>query len=594
MATSNPPITWNQRLNAWDGETLDAFQERLLSSPVIRAELAQLYADTMRWGQTHPFEPKHLDTLMSCWRMMVLGSNVPWSAYDAEQGKNFLPTMASSAPHALLDYLNKRVHARLRDREESAAWIAMALHTACHVDAQEAAPVLAALAKTWSGDIRRSAAFAQELGKNAIFFPWEQMQALHTKFHAHPTIQKAIVQWDGVCTAERLYKMVESRGGAGPFASAQLFENASDTPDFHAHALSLNVAGTYLHWRWGLSPASASNPSGYTSMELTSKVTAAVEATRDALEQVVDKESVTLPTSLLQSAATWAFDGRLLANVFLFNERKAALLGHHPEFRQALEEHVLECFETGEATVPLLHLLKQIEPPLTIDCSSLLAATAMTYLQDFAHDEARAIISKEDVPFLASLLRYQEMEELALTENEDERLLFWQLLSSPEWLNDDAVAQAIQQPGVQRALLLATLVEGHGVEHWGIAPDGSRRWLTALSRWYPEHAAAWESAQRETLRSSTYRSQPMMDTLFQIQGVSSSEWAMLSQLVEPPVLTLTPQTRKMILSDVRALSIGLPIISKDLGWVVETLHGFRSKDETLELPALDLGPTHGM
>lgn len=590
----NPPITWNQRLNAWDGLTLEAFQERVASSRVIHAELAQLFADTMQWGQTHPFAPEHLGTLMNCWRMLVLGSNVPWITYDNDGGKHFLSTLAASAPHALLHYLDKRVHARLRDREESAAWIAQALHAACHVDAQEAAPVLEALSKTWSGDLRRSPAFAQELGKNAIFFPWEKMQALHTKFHAYPAVQHAMLQWDGVCTAERLYKASESGGEAGPFELKNLFENASDTPDFHAHALSLNVAGAYLHWRWGLNPSSASNPSGYTSVELTSKVKNAIEATRDTLFRAMEKESDTYPTSLLQAAATWAFDGRLLVNVFEFNASKAELFGRLPEFRQALQEHVLDCLETGNASVPLLELLKKLDPALPIDCSSLMAATAMVHLQDFAHDPARAIVSKEDVPFLASLLRGQEIEELAVSEDVDEQMLFWQLLCSPEWLDTGAVSQAIQLPGVQRALLLATLVEGHGVEHWGIAADHDRRWLTALSRWYPEHAPAWESAQRETLRSSTYRSQPMMEALFRIQGISNDEWAMLSQLVEPPALSLTPQYRKMVLSDVRSLSIGMPIIAQELAWVADTLRSSKRNHETLELPALELRSGEGL
>lgn len=67
----------------------------------------------------------------------------------------------------------------------------------------------------------------------------------------------------------------------------------------------------------------------------------------------------------------------------------------------------------------------------------------------------------------------------------------------------------------------------------------------------------------------------MMEAVFQVQGLSVSEWSMLSQLVETPVLSLTPQSRKMMLSDVRALSIGMPILGKELAWVVETLQGAR-------------------
>lgn len=76
------------------------------------------------------------------------------------------------------------------------------------------------------------------------------------------------------------------------------------------------------------------------------------------------------------------------------------------------------------------------------------------------------------------------MEELALSEDVNEQMLFWQLLSSRSgWMAIQSLWR-LAQPGVQRAILLATLVEGHGVEHWGIAADGSRQWLTALSRWY--------------------------------------------------------------------------------------------------------------
>ena len=594
MPTKNPPITWNQRLNAWDGDTLDAFQERLGRSHVIHAELAQLYADTMRWGKTHPFESKHLDTLMNCWTMMVLGSNIPWGEYDENSGQEFLPTMAASMAQGMLTYLDKRVHARLRDREQSAAWIAHALHAAIHLDADEAAPVLSTLAKTWHGDLRRSPAFAKALGPHALFFPWNKMQALHTKFHAYPSIQNAILQWDGICTAERLFNAGKRRAEGDPFASAQLFCNADDTPDFHAHTLSLNVAGTYLHWRWGIEPTSAFNPESYLDEDVTSTVEIAVETSQNTLGLIVEDDSRVYSKSLLQAASAWVFDFRLEGYAFLFNENEGKLMGGVPEFRKALEEHVLECSQTGQATVPLLRLLKNMDPPLPFDCSALMAATAMVHLQHFAHDEARAIIFKEDVPFLASLLRGQEMEELALSEDVNEQMLFWQLLSSPEWLDGHTITLAAQQPGVQRAILLATLVEGHGVEHWGIAADGSRQWLTALSRWYPEHAQVWEEAQRETLRSSTYRSQPMMEAVFQVQGLSVSEWSMLSQLVETPVLSLTPQSRKMMLSDVRALSIGMPILRKELAWVVETLQGARSKDATFELPVLDLGSGHGV
>ena len=86
----------------------------------------------------------------------------------------------------------------------------------------------------------------------------------------------------------------------------------------------------------------------------------------------------------------------------------------------------------------------------------------------------------------------------------------------------------------------------------------------------------------------------MMEAVFQVQGLSVSEWSMLSQLVETPVLSLTPQSRKMMLSDVRALSIGMPILGKELAWVAETLQGARSKDATFELPVLDLGSGHGV
>lgn len=581
MSIPAAPLTWNQRLNAWDGQTIEALQERLVRSNSITSEIAALFAKTMQWGQTHPFDAGATDTLLGCWTMMVLGSSIPWEQYDEQSGRNFLPTIVQSNPQGVLNHLNIRVHARLRDREQSAAWIAQALHLACHLDSNVVAPVLGALAKTWSGDLKRSQDFAQILGQRAMMFPWESMHVLHTKFHAYPDIQKAILQWDGLCTAELVFKASGIDKGVG--SPNDIFAMQGEASTFHALSLALNTSGMHLAQQWGI-PFIGKKQVNADKISLETK--RAMESTWKMLRETATQTAVACDRAMLQKAAGWCMDHTPeTMRVIRYEKADAILLGDKPYFTKAIDQ-LLTLHETkGDSVKPyIMEVLTYADPLVQEKYRPFLSASAKDYLLDFMERGANAITSKESVPLLMSFLSSDDVVGLSHNQGVNEQRLFWQTIEQPENLNERTRQTLVQTMEVKKAILLATLLESHGVEHWNIAEDHNNAWMRTLPIWYPQAMPTWEHVLREHLRWPATARDVLLGAVFDVQDIPRQRWDVIQHMVDAPAPN---KDARQAMSDLRSWNLGLPQSSMGMGWVMDALHAGPQAGASFPLPVLD-------
>lgn len=576
------PITWNQRLNAWDNDTIEALQDRIGRDRVIHSEIATLFAQTLQWAQTHAFDPANTDALMQCWTMMVLGSNIPWKEYDADSGKNFLPTIVQSNPQGVLDYLSRRVQARLKDREQSAAWIAQALHVACCLDAETVAPVLEALTKTWNGDIKRSQDFANAVGEQSAHFPWESMHELHAKFHAYPTIQKAILQWDGLCTAERMFQSASKTSLASDIA---MFEDTGVQSAFHAHTLALTMSGAHLARRWGI----ASLAAGEVPDAISRTALNAMESAWKMLRVAAEQTELLCDRSLLQQAASWCMDNvPRNSRVIRYEKADAVLLGHKPYFTEAIQNLLALYEKKGESVgVLILQVVTYSDPVVKEQYKAFLASSAKEYLLDFMERAGNSLVEADDVPLLMAYLSKDNVLESARDDDTMEQRLFWRVVSEPEHLNEHTRRELVQTPDIKNAILLHTLMESYGVEHWGIKQDHTSAWANALPEWYPESILSWEHVLRETLRWPDTAKDTMLEAVLAVQGVPRERWTVMQHLVDEPAPNRDP---RQAMAQVRSWNLGLPQSGRAMAWAMDALHAPEKPDITLALPALDAAP----
>lgn len=582
MSTTNAPITWNNRLNVWDCKTIEALQERLVRSVSIKSEIATLFAQTMQWGQTHSFDARDTETLLSCWTMLVLGSNISWGVYDAQCGKNFLATIVQSNPQGVLDHLNKRVYARLKDREQSAAWIAQALHVACELDAALVAPTLWALAKTWHGDLKRSQDFANVVGKLEQHFPWNKMQALHTKFEAYPDIQKAILQWDGLCTAERVFKA--SSTDTGPGSPNEIFAAQGDTSAFHARSLALNTSGMHLARQWGI-PFLGTKP--VDAADITFETKCAMESTWKMLRAMALQVNVAwVCRELLQKAAGWCMDHTpATMRVIRYEVADAILLGDKPYFTKAIDQLLALHEKKGDRVGPqILEVLTYADPVVQEKHKPFLSACVRDHLLDLIDRNTNAIISPGRVPLLMPYLSSGDVVGLSHIQKVNEQRLFWQIIEHPEQLNEHTRNALVQTIEVKKAILLVTLMESHGVEHWNIAEDPNSTWTRTLPIWYPQAMPAWEHVLREHLRWPATARDVLLGAVFDVQDIPRQRWDVIQHMVDAPARNKDWRQAK---SDLRSWRLGLPQSSTGMGWVMDALHASPEASVSFPLPMLD-------
>lgn len=583
MQISDRPITWNQRLNAWDAETIEALQERMAFNPVIQSEIVTLFAKTMQWGKTHPFDPENTGPLIHCWTMLVLGCNIPWKEYDASRGKDFLPTLIASNPQGVLEYLQERVHARLKDRQQSAAWMAQTMHVARYLDAEKVAPVLQSLAKIWHGDSRRSQEFSKEVGTQALHFPVEHMHEIHAKFSAYPDIQKAILQWDGLCTAERVFQ--SSSIDKGPGSPEDVFQARGAESAFHAHTMALTMSGAHLRRRWGL-PATAIEEA--ISGDGLSKARPVMEKTWSMLRHLADDEKAPhdYDRGLLQQVATLCMESVPEdRRVIRYEKADAVLLGDKPYYKDALNSYLKMHTANGErVNLLFLEVLTYADPTIRDEYRPLLSASAKEYLLDFMAKAGNAFIHAKDVPLMLSYLSANDIVPLAQSSDEDERRLFWRAIDMPDALNDAARRSMAQAPEVQKALLLATIMETHGVEHWDFHEDHEHTWAQTLPAWYPEHELLWEHVLREMLRSPKTGHDVLLNAVLEVQNIPRERWDVIKNLVGTPSKNKNP---RQAMAQTRTWNLGLPQIAAELAWVTDAMHAKLDDNLSLVLPALD-------
>ena len=582
MPISDCPITWNQRLNAWDNETIEALQDRLIRERVIPSELATLFAQTMQWAKTHPLTAENTSPLLNCWSMLVLGSNIPWKEYDAQaHGSEFLPTLVASNPQGVLDHLEARVYARLKDREQSAAWIAHALHVATHFEAEKVAPVLSALAKTWNGDMRRSQDFAKAMGDWAVHFPWNGMHDIHAKFQGYPDIQKAILQWDGVCTAERVFQASSHKEGFG--SPGHTFKNTGVDSAFHAYTLALNTSGAHLARRWGIPETVAGTK---TDQAFTPKVRNAMEATWKMLRDLAEHHTDACDRSLLQQAGSWCMDSIPSSNrVIRYEKAEAILLGNKPYFTQALNSYLDLHTAKGESVgILFLEVLTHADPSVKEAYRPFLSSSAKQYLLDFMERAGNALASAESVPLLMSYLSSSDIAERAHSRDGNDQRLFWRAISEPESLNEHTRRELVQIPEIKKAILLATLLETHGVEHWGFHADHKNTWAQTLPAWYPDAMPTWEHVLRETLRWPKTAYDTLLNAVLEVQDVPRQRWDVIKHLVDSPAHNKNP---RQAMAPTRTWNLGLPQTAVDMAWVMDALHAPDDAGLSLALPALD-------
>lgn len=581
MSIPTAPITWNQRLNAWDSKTIEALQERLIRSVSIKSEIAALFSQTMQWGKVHAFDARDTDALLSCWTMLVLGSNVPWLDHDAENGRNFLATIVQSNPQGVLDHLNKRVYARLKDREQSAAWIAQALHVACELDAALVAPTLWALAKTWSGDLKRSQDFANIVGKLGRHFPWDKMQALHTKFQAQPDIKKAILQWDGLCTADRVFQASRIDKGAG--SPNDIFATQGEASTFHARSLALDTSGMHLARQWGI-PFIGKKQVDADKISLETK--RAMESTWKMLRETATQTAVACDRALLQKAAGWCMDHTpKTMRVIRYEKADAILLGDKPYFTKAIDQ-LLTLHETkGDSVRPyIMEVLTYADPLVQEKYRPFLSVSAKDYLLDFVERGANAITSKESVPLLMSFLSSDDVVGLSHNQGVNEQRLFWQTIEQPENLNERTRQTLVQTMEVKKAILLATLMESHGVEHWNIEEDHYSSWMRTLPVWYPEAMPTWEHVLCEHLRWPATARDVLLGAVFDVQEIPRQRWDVIQHMVDAPAPNKDARQAR---SDLRSWNLGLPQSSMGMSWVMDALYAGPQAGASFPLPTLD-------
>lgn len=581
MSTPTAPITWNQRLNAWDSKTIEALQERLIRSVSIKSEIAALFAQTMQWGKIHAFDARDTDTLLSCWTMLVLGSNVPWLHHDAENGRNFLATIVQSNPQGVLDHLNKRVYARLKDREQSAAWIAQALHVACELDAALVAPTLWALAKTWSGDIKRSQDFANIVGKLGRHFPWDKMQALYTKFQAQPDIKKAILQWDGLCTADRVFQA--SRIDKGANSPNDIFATQGEASTFHARSLALDTSGMHLARQWGI-PFIGKKQVDADKISLETK--RAMESTWEMLRETAMQTAVACDRAMLQKAAGWCMDHiPETMRVIRYEKADAILLGDKPYFTKAIDQLLALHEKKGDRVGPqILEVLTYANPLVQKKYRPFLSACVRDHLLDLIDRNTNAIISPGRVPLLMPYLSSENVVGLSHIQKVNEQRLFWQIIEHPEQLNEHTRNALVQTIEVKKAILLVTLMESHGVEHWNIAEDPDSIWMRTLPIWYPQAMPAWEHVLREHLRWPSTARDVLLGAVFDVQDIPRQRWDVIQHMVDAPAPNKDWRQAK---SDVRSWKLGLPQSSMGMGWVMDALHASAQACVSFPLPILD-------
>ena len=581
MPISQTHITWNKRLNAWDKQTIEALQERLVRSSAIPQELAEIFSWTMQWGETHPFDADITNTLLGCWSMMVLGSNIPWKDYDDKSGNGFLPSIVKSDPAGVLNYLSIRVHARLKDRVDSVAWIAQALHVARHLDADVVAPVLEALAKTWSGDIKRSQDFAQALGEHAVIFPWNDMHVLHTKFHAYPHIQKAIFQWDGLCTAERVFQASSIDVGFG--SSTQIFASQGEASAFHAHTLALNMSGMHLARRWGVSFLATAQEE-LDNIPVQAK--RAMETTWKMLRETATQSVVACDRALMQKAAGWCMDHvPVEQRIIRYEKADAILLGDKPYFTQAIDGYLaLHAQKNEHVGALILDVLTHADPVVQDKYRPFLSASAKDYLLDFMERGGNAITSSESIPLLISYLSSDDVVGLSQTPGVNEQRLFWKIVEQPEHFNEHTRRNLVQTSAVKNAILLITLLESHGVEHWNIAPDHNNVWARTLPLWYPDAMPQWEHVLRESLRWPATARSVLLDAVFDVQEVPRQRWDAIQHMVDAPAPN---KDARQAMSNVRNWNLGLPQSGMGMAWVLDALHACPQAGASFPLPVLD-------
>lgn len=580
MPVSTAPITWNQRLNAWDGLTIEALQDRLLRERTIPAEIATLFTQTMAWAKTHPLNADDSLVLLNCWTMMVLGSNIPWNEYDEQaHGSEFLPTLVASNPQGMLDYLEARVYSRLKDREQSAAWIAQALHAARHLDADTVAPVLSALVKTWNGDMRRSQDFAKAMGQWAVHFPWNGMHDIHAKFQGYPEIQKAILQWDGVVTAERIFQASGIKAGFG--CPGHTFQTNGVDSAFHAHTLALNTSGAHLARRWGIPDIPVPE-----AQDFSQKTRNAMEATWKMLRDLAEHHADECDRSLLQQAGSWCMDSTPSSSrIIRFEKAEAILLGNKPYFTQALNGYLdLRSAKGESAGILFLEVLTHADPTVKEAYRPFLSVSAKEYLLDFMERAANALAPPESVPLLMSYLSSADIAALAHSRDSNEQRLFWRAISEPESLNEHARRELVMLPEIQKAILLSTLMESHGVEHWGFPDDYQHKWARALPLWYPDAMPVWEHVLRETLRGPKTAHETLLNAVFEVQGFPRQRWDVIKHLVDAPAQNKNP---RLAMAPTRSWNLGLPQTALDMAWVMDALHAPDDASLSLALPALD-------
>ena len=582
MHDSTIPVTWNQRLNAWDVKTIEALQERLGRSQSFPMEIAQLFAMTMQRGEHYPFDKTTTETLLSCWIMVVVGSNVPWHEYDNNSGKNFLPTIVRSNPQGVLDQLEHSVYARLKDRELSASWIAQALHVACHFDADTVAPVLNALVKTWNGDIKRSQDFANAVGELGRFFPWSSMHELHEKFHAHPMIQQAILQWNGLCTAERVYqadKVSIELKDDGP----SIFKDTGIASAFHARALSLKMSGMHLARRWG-APMLVAGEEG--PKDISDKARDAMERTWNMLRKAVEENNKLNDRSFLRAAAsicmTYVPEKR---RVFQYGAVDAILLGDTPYFNAAMDTFIAHLAQRGDCLRPsTFEASVHVDSRIIEKHGVFLSTSAKKCLQEFWERGPHGIIEEESVPLLMSYLSSDDVLKAARSQDINEQQFFWCAMTKPECLNAYVREELVKMPEVQTSILLMTLLETHGVEHWNIPKDEDNVWMHTLPVWYPDAMPVWEHVLREHTRRPETAGDAMLNAVFDVQHIPCQRWDVIKNLMDVPVIHAEPFFVRM---SRRCVELGFPQTGSDLAWLTTALHSPNDAELSFPLPNLD-------
>ena len=183
-----------------------------------------------------------------------------------------------------------------------------------------------------------------------------------------------------------------------------------------------------------------------------------------------------------------------------------------------------------------------------------------------------------------SYLSHDDIVGLSHNPGLNEQRLFWQVIEKPEHLNGHTRKSLVQTPEVTKAVLLMTVLESHGVEHWGIPEEHKNSWARVLPFWYPQEMAAWENVLREHLRWPATAREVLLTTVFDVQGIPRESWDAIAHMIDAPAPN---KDARQAMSDLRSWNLGLPQNALGMGWIMDALHANPQAGVSFPLPILD-------